>query len=83
MWRTFLAGLALISLAACGGGAKEPPAVAQFSPPTVKPYVAPPKAKARIAKPKAKKAAAPARRPTRKAAAPEDTATPRNPLLNH
>jgi hypothetical protein len=69
MRRTFLAGLVLISLAACGGDAKEQPAVAQVRPSAVR----------RHATPKGKKAIA----STRKTPAPEDTATARNPLLNH
>ena len=66
----FLAGLALISLAACGGGAKKP-AVAKAKPSAVKPHAS---------RPTAKKGTAPARKPSRKAPAPADTATPFNPL---
>jgi hypothetical protein len=74
MRRTFLAGLALIALAACGGGAKEQPQVAQVRHPAVKPHAT---------KPAAKKATAHTRKPSRKAPAPADTTTPFNPLQNH
>ena len=74
MRRTLLAGLALISLTACGGGAKKHPAVAKSKPPAVKPYAT---------KPAAKKATAHARKPGRKTPAPVDTTTQFNPLQNH
>ena len=45
MRKTFLAGLALISLAACGGGAKKRPAIAKAKPPAVKPHATKPAAK--------------------------------------
>ena len=75
MRRTFLAGLALISLAACGGGAKERPKVAHTKSPAARSRTATPS--------KGKKAATLARKPTRKAPARSDTTAPRNPLLNH
>ena len=83
MRRTFLAGLALISLAACGGGAKEQPKVAQVRSPAAKTHATNPKVKARANTSKGKKATTPARKPTRKGRAPVDTATKFNPLLNH
>jgi hypothetical protein len=85
MRRTFLAGLALISLAACGGGAKEQPKVAEVRHPTVKPHATKAKAKvkARATTPKGKKATTPVRKPSRKAPAPVDTTAPFNPLQNH
>ena len=82
MRSTFLAGLALISLAACGG-AKEPPKVAQVRSPAVRPHATKPKVKARANTSKGKKATTPARKPTRKGRAPADTTTTFNPLLNH
>jgi hypothetical protein len=85
MRRTFLAGLALISLAACGGGAKKPPAVAKAKPPAVIPHATKParkKATASARKP-SHKAKAPARKPSRKAPAPVDTTKSFNPLQNH
>ena len=81
MRKTLLAGLALISLAACGGGAKKSPAVAQVKPPAVKPTATKPKARKATAP--AHKATTPARKSTRRTPAPADTTTPRNPLLNH
>jgi hypothetical protein len=72
MRRTFLAGLALICLAACGP-TKDQPALARARPPAVQRRTTTPK----------KQVTTPARKPTRKSAAPEDTASPRNPLLNH
>ena len=82
MRSTFLAGLALISLAACGGGAKEPPKVAQVRSPAVR-HATKPNVKARANTSKGKKATTPARKPTRKGRAPADTTTTFNPLLNH
>ena len=84
MRKTLLAGLALMSLAACKGGAK----VAQVKPPVVTQHAATPKGRkpttvARTPTTAARKPTTVARKPTRKAPAPEDTATPRNPLLNH
>ena len=73
MRRTFLAGLALISFAACGGGAKKP-AAAKAKPPTVKSHAS---------KPAAKKATVAARKPSRKKPVSVDTTTPFNPLQNH
>jgi hypothetical protein len=81
MRSTLLAGLALISLIACGGS-KEQPAAAQPRPPAVKTHATKPKVKARATTPKGKKAT-PAPKAVRAAPAPEDTATPRNPLLSH
>ena len=69
MRSTFLVGFALTILAACGGSAKQPPTAAHVKPPAVKPHAAKAKAKAK--------------KPTRKAPTPEDTATPRNPLMGH
>jgi hypothetical protein len=69
MPRTLLAGLALIALAACGGGSHQGPARAQA------------RARAPVAaKSTATKAGAPAKR---KAGAKPDTAGQRNPLVNH
>jgi hypothetical protein len=70
----FLAGLALISLAACGGGAKKHAAVAKAKPPA---------ARSHASKPTAKKGTARARKPSRKAPASADTATSFNPLQSH
>jgi hypothetical protein len=83
MRRTFLAGLALISLVACRGSAKQPPAVAYRKPLAVRSHATAPKGKARATTPKGKKAAAPVRKPSRKAPAPVDTTTPFNPLQSH
>src|SRR5439155_21283426 len=69
MPRTLLAGLALIALAACGGGHHHGRERAQASARTPV-----------AAKPTATKAGAPAKR---KGAAKPDTAGQRNPLVNH
>lgn len=74
MRRILLAGVALISLAACSEAKK--PAAPQARPAAVKSYVRPPKART-------KKAVTTARKPARAAPVAEDTTTPRNPLLSH
>jgi len=69
MPRTLLAGLALIALAACGGGSHERPAKAQ--------------ARARAPVASRSTATKPTAHTKRKTAAKPDTAGQRNPLVNH
>jgi hypothetical protein len=72
MSRTLLAGLALIGLAACGGGRKQRPAMAKTtSHATARPTAAR-STKSKTAKPKSQRRGARA-----------DTTTARNPLTNH
>jgi hypothetical protein len=73
MRRTFLVGLALAGLVACGGGAPKHAATAQTKTRASVPAASRPRTRT-----------APTRRPKRKTvAARRDTTTARNPLTNH